>query len=57
MNTNPQPIAELQRLFRQPAAGRTVAHECAHPGCDRLTLRELCDRHRAAASVDTEAGA
>lgn len=38
----------------QAAATHPAARECAHPGCDRLTLRELCDRHRAPASADTE---
>jgi hypothetical protein len=50
-----QPLAQLRRLFEQPAGKRTAARECQHPGCDRLTLRELCDQHRHLASADTTA--
>ena len=55
MNSNQHPLAGMRRLFEQPGGERTQAHECQHEDCDRLALRDLCDRHRHLANADTTA--
>ena len=46
MNSNPHPLALGKASAEQPADRRTLAHECRHPACATITLREFCAKHR-----------